>query len=98
MCEREKLSELHAVVSTSLIKQNAAAERERETGKEKQRERETGKEKQRKRERERAKERERARARDKRQRDETGVSDGVVLNPFAMRTHPSNIPKRFNQL
>lgn len=88
MCEREKLSELHAVVSTSLIKQNAAAERERETGKEKQR----------KRERERAKERERARARDKRQRDETGVSDGVVLNPFAMRTHPSNIPKRFNQL
>ena len=52
VCEREKLSELHAVVSTSLIKQNAAAERERETGKEKQRERES----------ERAKERERARA------------------------------------
>ena len=92
MCEREKLSELHAVVSTSLIKQNAAAERERETGKEKQGKRET------ERERARKSERARARARDKRQRDETGVSDGVVLNPFAMRTRPSNIPKRFNQL
>lgn len=65
VCEREKLSELHAVVSTSLIKQNAAAERERETEKEKQRERETGKEKQRERETVKEKQRERESEREK---------------------------------